>query len=347
MKKYKISGLKVSAAWQVDFSTAPNDFEYMPQGTHIISCLVEGKAQEISVTCDESTTDVFQRSLDEVNALYDKGEISRPFIDFDHQQGEAAAFPKRFFWKDGLRLEVEWTDAGRRAVEEKRYNYCSPTFCVDVATGMPTGINYPGAIGALVNVPAFQSIQKISAKLTETKGDKQMEKDNEPKNTPDKPTPEELEKQLKDKDAEIAALKAQLEDTGKGSEGGEGDPKKEGKPDNNPDNKDKELEQLKAKVAELEKEKQDADQKAECARKEAIEQKVDELVKAGRIKPEGKDAFVAMAMLAKDNGKALFDGLPESEDQPLTVNAKAQPKANDGLTGVARAAAAFNKILNK
>ena len=324
MNHYKISNLKASAAWQVDFSTAPNDFEYMPAGSHTISCSVNGKPKEITVVCDESTAELFQKSLDAVNAAYDRGEMSRPFIDFDHEEGEAAAFPKRFFWRDGLRLEVEWTESGRRAVEERRYNYCSPQFFFDPETGALQGVAYPGAIGALVNVPAFQCIRKISAKLTQTK-DNDMSDDKDKQPADDKTA--ELEKQLKAKDDEISALKAQLED---------------GK-------KDDEVAALKAKLADLEQAKKDAEDKAACARKSAVEAKVDELVKCGRIKADARDEVVAAALQRDDNGAKLLDSYPEAADAPLDFgSAKQTGKKPDGqLHGLELAAAAFNKQFQK
>lgn len=332
-KLYKISNIQVSAAWQVDWSVAPNDFEYMPAGSHTICCTVNGEAREITVVCDESCAEIFQASLDAVNAAYDRGEMSRPFVDFDHENKEAAAFPKRFFWKDGLRLEVEWTAAGRQAVEEKRYNYCSPMFLID-DDGKLMGVNYPGSIAALVNVPAFQSIQKISAKLTNSTQTKESDM-SENKN-------EELEKQLKQKDDEINALKAQLEDKKAGGDDGK---------------KDEEIGALKAKVADLEKANKDAADKAECARKSAIEKRVDSLVECGRLKAEAKAAYVAAALASDDDGEALFGGLAEVADAPLNLGKN--PAAAKSAVGAAKerevvglevAAAAFNKqieALNK
>ena len=330
-KLYKISNIRVEAAQQVDWAVVPNDFEYMPAGSHTICCTVNGEAREITVVCDESCAKIFQDSLDAVNAAYDRGEMSRPFVDFDHENKEAAAFPKRFFWKDGLRLEVEWTVAGRQAIEEKRYNYCSPMFFVD-DDGKPCGVNYPGSIAALVNVPAFQSIQKISAKLTNSTQTKESDM-SENKN-------EELEKQLKQKDDEINALKAQLEEQKGGSDG----------------KKDEEIAALKAKVADLEKANKDAADKAACARKSAIEKRVDSLIECGRLKAEAKAAYVAAALASEDDGEALFGGLAEVVDAPLNLGKKsAAAKSAVGakereVVGLEVAAAAFNKqieALNK
>ena len=332
--------MTTKAAWQVDFSTAPNDFEYMPAGTHTICCTVNGKPREITVTCDESSAAVFQQSLDAVNAAFDRGEMSRPYIDFDHEAKEAAAFPKRFFWRDGLRLEVEWTEAGRRAVEERRYNYCSPQFLFE-ETGELRGVSYPGAIGALVNVPAFQTIQKISAKLTQTKG-LDMPQDND-KN-------KDLQTQLKHKDDEIAALKAELADLKKDNDAADKDKAAAALAQ-----KDTELAALKAKLADLEKANAEAAAKAEAARKTSIENRVDALVESGRLKAEAKAAFVAAALASDDNGEALFGGMPEPSDAPLNIGAaksgSLKPAAKTERSfGLEVAAAAFNKqiaALNK
>lgn len=306
------------AAFQVDFSKAPDDIEYMPAGEHIISCTVNGEPKEVRILCDEACAEVFQNSLDAVFSEFDAGRMSKPFIDFDHEGGEAAAFPRRFFWRDGLRLELEWTDAGRRAVEEKRYNYFSPEFLFDAA-GEPKGVSYPGAVGALVNVPAFQTIEKISAKQTQTKGRNMADEEKEP-------TVEELQEQLKTKDDEIAGLKAQLEE-------------KAPPPDD-------EIQALKARVEELEKGKEKAEEEAAQARLAAISDRAEALVKAGRVKASGKDALIKAALASDDNGKAIFDAIPEAPLGAPPFECGREPPADGGPKGIARAAAAFNRQIS-
>jgi phage I-like protein len=86
------------------------------------------------------------------------------FIGFEHAGGRAAALPKRFFWKenDGVWLELDWTGAGKTAIEGKDYAHFSATFMLDKDGDV---INLPasGAIGSLVNDPAFRSGKRLTA----------------------------------------------------------------------------------------------------------------------------------------------------------------------------------------
>jgi hypothetical protein len=88
----------------------------------------------------------------------------RPYVDFDHVGGAAAALPKRFYWTDeGVMLELDWTNAGKTAVSGRDYSYFSPTFLLD-ESGDPAGLPQAGSIGSLVNNPAFRSIRRIAAR---------------------------------------------------------------------------------------------------------------------------------------------------------------------------------------
>ncbi len=89
----------------------------------------------------------------------------RPFIDFDHAGGQAAAIPRRFSWQEGqgVMLALDWTSAGESAIAGRNYSYFSPCFLVD-ETGDPTALPSTGAIGSLVNNPAFRNIARIAAR---------------------------------------------------------------------------------------------------------------------------------------------------------------------------------------
>ena len=120
----------------------------------------------IDVTADLAAQ--LNEQLQAARALADSGKASRPYIDFDHARGEAAAIPTEFFWQDGIRLRVEWTAAGAAAVSGRVYSYFSPEFFAD-KSGKVTAIPAVGPIGALVNTPAFQEIERIAASLTARK----------------------------------------------------------------------------------------------------------------------------------------------------------------------------------
>lgn len=151
-----------------DAAKLPDSIEWMPAGTHSICCSRNGEPAEIEVQVDEALVAVLNEQLQAARALADSGKASRPYIDFDHTRGEAAAIPTEFFWQDGIRLCVEWTAAGAAAVSGRVYSYFSPEFFAD-KSGKVTAIPAVGPIGALVNTPAFQEIERIAASLTARK----------------------------------------------------------------------------------------------------------------------------------------------------------------------------------
>ena len=148
-----------------DASKLPDSIEWMPAGRHSICCSKDDAPAEIEVNVDEELVSVLNEQLQAARALADAGKASRPYIDFDHAGGEAAAIPTEFFWADGIRLRVEWTAAGAAAVSGRVYSYFSPEFFAD-KSGKVMGIPTVGPIGALVNTPAFQQIERIAASLT-------------------------------------------------------------------------------------------------------------------------------------------------------------------------------------
>ena len=314
MEKYLVKANLSSGAFDA-VGGVPSSIEYMPAGVHTICCSVDGKPKQITVSVDESTAAQLQASLEDALAKFEAGEMSKPFIDFDHKGEKAAAFPVKFYWADGVRLEVEWTDAGRSAVKRKEYNYFSPQwFMGDGAVAIAS----PGAIGALCNVPAFQKIEKISSTIN--KGNNMAEQ----KENPDAKTVEQLEAELASAKQQCATLQAQLDDLQK-----------------NKDDADK-------KADDAEKEKEAEAKKAAAARKELIEFKVNELVKAGRLAAAGKDAFIEAALLSADNGKLLMAGIPERASASIPpVATAAAPAKEPALHGVELAAKGFAAMLAK
>lgn len=147
-----------------DPAKLPDSIEWMPAGTHSICCSRDGESAEISVIVEESIVPVLNEQLQAARTLAEAGKASRPYIDFDHASGEAAAIPTEFFWEDGIRLRVEWTTAGAAAVSGRVYSYFSPEFFAD-KSGKVTAIPEVGPIGALVNTPAFQGIERLAATI--------------------------------------------------------------------------------------------------------------------------------------------------------------------------------------
>lgn len=151
------TGYSQAAEWPL-----PTSLEWMPSGEREIEASVNDEARKIKVACDESDAARLDAQLQEMLAKSNRGEASRPFIDFDHEGKEAAAIPVRFFWSDGIRLAVEWTDDGAESLRGRCYSYFSPEFLLG-ENGHPSALPDYGPIGALVNTPAFQNIERLAA----------------------------------------------------------------------------------------------------------------------------------------------------------------------------------------
>jgi len=139
---------------------------FMPEGEHTITASVDGKPQTITVTVDPRVLASFTEDLGKR-----KESNIRPFGGFDHEKGAASFIPLEFRYEDGvgLMLDVEWTKAGREAIEGKDYSYFSPSFLV--RNGIPFGLPKRGEVGSLVNDPAFEDIPRIAASNSHNNSD--------------------------------------------------------------------------------------------------------------------------------------------------------------------------------
>lgn len=121
---------------------------------------------ELTLTIDAKTADDLEAIRSALQAKADAGEGDAPYFDFNHEDGQASAWPKKIFWGGddpllgGVRAEVEWTAAGDAAVQGKTYRRFSPSFYA--AEGRITGV--PVNMGGLVNRAAFTRIQPLFAK---------------------------------------------------------------------------------------------------------------------------------------------------------------------------------------
>lgn len=152
----------------------PDSIEWMPAGRHLVCCTRDDEPAEVEIEATEADAAKLNEQLQAARKLADEGKASRPFIDFDHEGGEAAAIPVEFFWQDGIRVRVEWTKAGADAVQGRVYSYFSPEFFAD-KSGRVTAIPEVGPIGALVNTPAFQRIERLAANLSTTNSEPKMQ----------------------------------------------------------------------------------------------------------------------------------------------------------------------------
>lgn len=135
---------------------------WMPGGTHDISLFQGDKPVARRVTVNQDSAKAAQASLEK----FLKAGGPRPFFDFNHMEAEASAWPQEFTWCEfpvpGVYARVEWTGAGKRAVDGKVFRAFSPAFYADKAT--PSAITgAPICMGGLVNIPAFKKILPLWA----------------------------------------------------------------------------------------------------------------------------------------------------------------------------------------
>lgn len=146
----------------------------MPPGRHVISATVNGRVGTREVTVDAAACARLQADLEELLAASASGERARPMLMFDHKAGAAAAKPLGFEWdeKRGVLLRVEWTQAGREAVEGGNYAYVSPAFRLSPDTGLVAGLGRRSVeVGSLVNDPAFEKNECIAAAKAEAEAE--------------------------------------------------------------------------------------------------------------------------------------------------------------------------------
>jgi len=148
-----------------DASSLPDSIEWAPSGVHKIDCSLDGRPARVTVSVKDSAVKLLDEQLQLARSRADNGESSRPFIDFNHEGGAASAIPLDFFWDEGIRCHVEWTKSGSESIIGRDFSYFSPEFFID-DDGNIDGIPTVGPIGALVNTPAFQQIERIAASLT-------------------------------------------------------------------------------------------------------------------------------------------------------------------------------------
>jgi hypothetical protein len=155
-KTASASLVECERASDVFVGEAPSEIVYLPRGRQTIRPLVSGVPQEITVQVDEDSAQVLQEALAK--------RSRRAYGGFNHKPGEAAFYPKAFRWDAarGVVLEVDWSDAGKRAVAGKNYFGFSPTFLMDKDERI-AGLPETGEIGSLTNTPAFEGLDRLAA----------------------------------------------------------------------------------------------------------------------------------------------------------------------------------------
>lgn len=142
----------------------PTDLQWMPPGKLTVQPVTSDEPFEMDVT--SAIAAKANADLQAMLAAERSGAGSKPFGDFNHEDGEAAFDPLEFSWggedpkSGGVRLKVKWTPAGETRVRAGAWRYLSPSWWMDKTTHAFRGIGLN--IGGLVNRPAFQGIQAFA-----------------------------------------------------------------------------------------------------------------------------------------------------------------------------------------
>ena len=146
--------------------------QLFPPGVHeTVVATKDGTKVAMRMIIDAAGAEAIEADRAAYQAEADAGAGDAPFLDFNHEDREASAWPKRVFWAGddpidgGIRAEVEWSAAGEAAVVGKTFRRFSPAFFADKASGRLTGA--PVNMGGLVNRAAFRRIAPLFAKESE------------------------------------------------------------------------------------------------------------------------------------------------------------------------------------
>jgi phage I-like protein len=319
---------RATCAFQSDLSEPAGSIVFLPEGEHMISATVGGKPKTVKVQVDRSVLAAFN---DDLKARHEANV--RPFAGFDHKAGPASFLPLEFRYEEGigLMLDVEWTKAGREAIEGRDYSYFSPTFLLS-AQGVPYGLAKRGEIGSLVNDPAFESIQRIAAHHTEQTNNNDMEQLIElglVEASCDADQALEVAKAALANLRETAAQAEQLETVEAAAKSAE----------EKLAAKEEELAKLQAAYDEL---KKKMDETAMASAQLAV----DEAVKAGRIAPQDDDskAFWLKSLLADPSSSKVLANLPANpvvDGSTVLAGRTEESNPQSEPTGLDRVLAAF------
>lgn len=142
---------------------APDEIVFLPEGKHEITPWVDGKPQPVVVNVPPARGVEIAASLQTALEARQKSNV-RPWFDFEHKRGAASALPKSFRYEPGkgVMVAVDWTRAGREAIEGRDFSYLSPVFLLG-DDGIPDGLPERGPLAGILNEPAFREIPRIAA----------------------------------------------------------------------------------------------------------------------------------------------------------------------------------------
>ena len=303
---------------------APGAIQYMPPGEHVICPSINGQAQQVRVIVNKQTAARLQADLESRLAAAKAG-ATRPCGYFDHKAGAASFIPTGFSWDDekGVILSVEWTNAGRAAVEGRDYSYFSPFVNYSPKTGEILGMCSSAEIGSLVNDPAFpvERLAAARAELAPQQDDDKKHLACENGMVLNNPaTMDEIIKALGlEAGADTAAIVAAIEALKQPKENKEKDAafsqavaEKE--------TAEKERDEAKADKEKAEKELAAARATIESLNTAAEEAFINEQIRAGRVKPQDEATLAAARALFKANpdaARTIYSSMPSATETTL------------------------------
>jgi phage I-like protein len=317
-----LSAEHVTAGFGNEIESQTGSIVYLPEGVHQIQATVNGKPQKRTVTVDQRVLASFSEDLASRLA-----RNVRPFAGFDHVAGPASFLPKEFRYEPGtgLVLDVEWTSAGKAAIEGKDYSYFSPNFLL--MNGIPSGLAGHGEIGSLVNEPAFEAMEKIAAShQTNTMDIKQLVELGLVPEGQDPASAMEVAKAalatLREESVAAAhaeTIQAQLDAAVAEKDAAEG------------------------QVADLTKKVEDLTTAADAAEDKSIEATIADAVTAGRIaaQDDTSKAFWRKSIKADKGAIAILHALPTKPINGEVILAGKADKQVNNLKGIARVEAAL------
>lgn len=317
-----MSAEHVTAGFGNEIESQTGSIVYLPEGVHQIQATVNGKPQKRTVTVDQRVLASFSEDLASRLA-----RNVRPFAGFDHVAGPASFLPKEFRYEPGtgLVLDVEWTSAGKAAIEGKDYSYFSPNFLL--MNGIPSGLAGHGEIGSLVNEPAFEAMEKIAAShQTNTMDIKQLVELGLVPEGQDPASAMEVAKAalatLREESVAAAhaeTIQAQLDAAVAEKDAAEG------------------------QVADLTKKVEDLTTAADAAEDKSIEATIADAVTAGRIaaQDDTSKAFWRKSIKADKAAIAILHALPTKPINGEVILAGKADKQVNNLKGIARVEAAL------
>lgn len=322
----QMTGLTVNSAFQSELSDS-GSIVFLPEGTHTITASVGGKPKTLTVTVDERVLSSFADDL----AKRMESNV-RPFAGFDHKPGAASFIPQGFRYESGvgLLLDVDWTSAGRAAIEGRDYSYFSPTFLVS-KDGIPTGLTGRGEIGSLVNDPAFEEIPRIAASHTE-QHQSDMDHLIELGLVEASCAPEQALETAKAALATLREAAAQAETVEAANVA-----KKSA---------EDELEDMKKRYDELEAANKSLKDELATKASASADAAIEAAIKAGRIAPQDEDtkAFWRASITSNPDAVKALNAIPVNpalSGQTVLAGRTEEPPQGQELTGLARVEAAF------